>query len=266
MSLGAHPYYPPSLELPGYVAPTRGAAALGLTMAAALGLLLAAADAALRRHRRRLARADRAAALWFVLCGALHCGFELYYLAHFRTLPATRDVVGEMWKEYAQSDSRYVAQSPVVRALETVTVAVVGPLCWAAAYGVWAGRAPVRHLAQLAASVLHVYSVVLYYGTELLAARAGRSSCRPEALYFVGYFVLANLPWLVVPAWLAAASAAHITRCMAAAQRAAPARGSDRRLPTGAQRRIARGGLGGRPPGTIRARSCSPKQESACAE
>ncbi|KAJ2717165.1 hypothetical protein H4R19_000109 [Coemansia spiralis] len=217
-----HPYHPPSLELDGYVAPTHGAAALGLMMAAALAVLLAAADAALRRRHPRLARADRAAALWFVLCGALHCGFELYYLAHFRTILATHDVVGQMWKEYAKSDSRYVAQSSVVRALETVTVAAVGPLCWTAAYGVWTERAATRHLAQLAASVLHAYSVVLYYGTELLAARAGRSSCRPEALYFVGYFLLANLPWLVVPVWLGVASATRITQWMAVAQRAAP--------------------------------------------
>ncbi|KAJ1725139.1 hypothetical protein LPJ61_005669, partial [Coemansia biformis] len=200
--------------LAGYIAPTRGAAELGLAMAAAVGLLLAAADTALRRRRQRagrLAAADRAAALWFVMCGAMHSVFELYYLAHFRTVLGQRDVLGEMWKEYAKSDSRYVAQSPVVRALETVTVAAVGPLCWAAAYGVWARRPAVRHLGQLAASVLHVYSVLLYYGTELAAEQ---SNCRPEAQYYWGYFVLANLPWLVVPGLLAAASAAHITRCM----------------------------------------------------
>ncbi|KAJ2612217.1 hypothetical protein H4S08_002792 [Coemansia sp. RSA 1365] len=155
--------------------------------------------------------------MWFVLCGSMHSGFELYYLVHFRSIAGTQDILGDMWKEYAKSDSRYLSQSSMVLALETITVTVIGPLCWGAAYGIWSRRLTVRYLCQLAASVLHLYSVLVYYGTELLSPE---SNCRPEAQYFLGYFVLANLPWVLVPLYLAISSTSRICHSMRVARQA----------------------------------------------
>ncbi|KAJ2082457.1 hypothetical protein H4R24_001556 [Coemansia sp. RSA 988] len=213
-----HPYFPPSLELEGYIAPTWSASALLTTMGCAVGLLLATTYLAFsqKQHSRGpLPVADVAAAMWFVLCGTMHTGFELYYLVHFRSIASTQDILGNMWKEYAKSDSRYLSQSSMVLTLETITVAVIGPLCWGAAYGIWSQRLAVRYLCQLTASMLHLYSVLLYYGTELLSPEP---NCRPEALYFFGYFVLANLPWLLVPLYLAITSTSKICDSMRLAQ------------------------------------------------
>ncbi|KAJ2818162.1 hypothetical protein FBU31_005975 [Coemansia sp. 'formosensis'] len=209
-----HPYFPQSLELDGYTPPTQSPLALVSVMGSALGAILACTYAlfASRRIRgRALKRSDRLVAIWFVLCAALHCVYELYYLLHFRTLVVTQDILASTWKEYAKSDSRYLAQVPLVFALETITVTVTGPLCLVSAYGIWTQSLGVRHIAQLCASVLHLYSVGLYFGTEIIATE---SSCRPEALYYYGYFIAMNAPWGLVPLVLATQSFGAISRGM----------------------------------------------------
>ncbi|KAJ2310119.1 hypothetical protein IWW54_003363, partial [Coemansia sp. RSA 2705] len=213
-----HPYLPTTLALPAYVPPEQSALALCAAMGAAVAAVLAAACVVLRR--RGVSGGDLGAALWFVLSGSMHCTFELYYVVASSCpggIAARRDVAASLWKEYALSDSRYVAGAAAVRVQEAATVLVIGPLCWLAVAGICARRGCLRDLAQLAASVLHVQSVLLYYGAELAAPA---SACRPEPRYYYGYFVGANLPWLVVPLVLAARSAARISRQMAVAKRA----------------------------------------------
>ncbi|KAJ2664029.1 hypothetical protein IWW48_001041 [Coemansia sp. RSA 1200] len=220
-----HPYYPPTLELPGYAEPTHTTSALVLTMGASISvLILLASRLYWTKHNNTVGGGgiplpDRLAALWFVVCGALHAVFELYYIVHSATLAQEQSLVADMWKEYALSDSRYVAATPMVRALESVTVLVTGPLCWTVAYAIWSGKThhyPVRHLAQLSASLLHLYSVIIYYGTELMGSTV--SNCRPERIYYYGYFVAMNLPWLLVPLVLGVASFCEIHKSMALVQ------------------------------------------------
>ncbi|KAJ2520486.1 hypothetical protein H4217_002012 [Coemansia sp. RSA 1939] len=221
-----HPYCPPTLELPGYAEPAHRTSALVLTMGASITvLILAASRLYWTRHTNAVSGGggiplpDRLAALWFVVCGALHTVFELYYIVHSATLAQERTLVADLWKEYALSDSRYVAATPMVRALESVTVLVTGPLCWTVAYATWSGKThlhPVRHLAQLSASLLHLYSVSIYYGTELVGSAV--SNCRPEHIYYYGYFVAMNLPWLLVPLVLGVASFREIYKSMALVQ------------------------------------------------
>jgi cholestenol delta-isomerase len=46
----------------------------------------------------------------------------------------------------------------------------------------------------------HLYGVALYYGTCGFAEHMrGLSYSRPEAVYYWGYFVGMNAPWVVVP-------------------------------------------------------------------
>ncbi|KAJ2894911.1 hypothetical protein IWW38_002446 [Coemansia aciculifera] len=213
-----HPYFPQSLELSGYTPPTQTPLTLVLVMGSGLGAVLVGTYALFSRQRicgAALGLLDRLAATWFVLCGALHCVYELYYLLHFRTLASAEDVLASTWKEYAKSDSRYLAQVPLVFALETITVTVTGPLCLVAAHAIWNQSLGQRHIAQLSASVLHLYSVALYFGTELIAAESG---CRPEPLYYYGYFIAMNAPWVVVPLALAIQSTGAICHAMQVAK------------------------------------------------
>jgi cholestenol delta-isomerase len=46
----------------------------------------------------------------------------------------------------------------------------------------------------------HLYGVALYYGTCGFAEHMrGLSYSRPETLYYWGYYVGMNAPWVVVP-------------------------------------------------------------------
>ncbi|KAJ2063582.1 hypothetical protein GGI17_001657 [Coemansia sp. S146] len=213
-AINHHPYFPQSLELSGYTPPTQSPFALVSVMGGTLGAVIVCTYVAFTRRRVRgwvLGRLDRLVAMWFVLCAALHCVYELYYLLHFRTLVATQDILASTWKEYAKSDSRYLAQVPLVFALESITVTVTGPLCLVAAYGIWTQSLGIRHIAQLCASMLHLYSVMVYFGTEMMAAE---SNCRPETLYYYGYFMAMNAPWVVVPLVLATQSFGAISNGM----------------------------------------------------
>lgn len=44
--------------------------------------------------------------MWFVLSGTIHVVFEGYYVRFYEELAGKEGVLGEMWKEYAFSDSR----------------------------------------------------------------------------------------------------------------------------------------------------------------
>src|SRR5579859_5463119 len=53
--------------------------------------------------------------------GTIHVFFEGYFAYnHTRMAPAT-DLLGQMWKEYAYSDSRYLTSDPLVLCMETIT-------------------------------------------------------------------------------------------------------------------------------------------------
>lgn len=54
--------------------------------------------------------------------GSLHCFYEGYFIYNHDRMPAMQDVFGQLWKEYAKSDSRYLAADSLVLTLETITV------------------------------------------------------------------------------------------------------------------------------------------------
>ena len=71
----------------------------------------------------------------------------------------------------------------------------LGPLCLLTFLAILFDS-PKQHPARLLACCCHVYGVMLYFATGLIQ---GNSHCRPEALYFWGYYVGFNIPWLLVP-------------------------------------------------------------------
>lgn len=83
--------------------------------------------------------------------------------------------------------------------VESITVAVWGPLCWTIAAAILAGSS-LRHPLQIVMCVGHLYGVALYYSTSLTElAMSGTMHSRPEFLYFWVYYVGFNAPWVVVP-------------------------------------------------------------------
>lgn len=72
--------------------------------------------------------------------GSLHCFFEGYFVLNHSRMPMMQDFFGQLWKEYAKSDSRYLAADSLVLTLETVTV-----VCCRPAHSLPAVFAPAYH-------------------------------------------------------------------------------------------------------------------------
>ncbi|XP_074023179.1 3-beta-hydroxysteroid-Delta(8),Delta(7)-isomerase-like [Numenius arquata] len=217
METTAHPYWPRSLVLPGYVASARpGWQCAGAVAAAGAGLLalgwaLGGAGGGEKGGASR-SPARRLALGWFLMCTGIHGILEGYFSLRHRELPADTGLLADVWKEYAKADSRYMTSDDFTVAMETVTAWAWGPLSFLT-FLAFLRRHPTRYILQLLVSLGQLYGDVLYFATE---ARAGWSHSDPRPFYFWGYFVGLNGVWVLVPALLLL----DACRNLAAAQRA----------------------------------------------
>ncbi|KAL8901902.1 MAG: hypothetical protein Q9192_000321 [Flavoplaca navasiana] len=78
-----------------------------------------------------------------------------------------QDFFGQLWKEYAWSDSRYLTSDPFVLCMETVTAFCWGPLSFCVALMI-TFQHPLRHPFQALVSLGQIYGDILYYATNLL--------------------------------------------------------------------------------------------------
>ncbi|RMZ76379.1 hypothetical protein DV737_g4849, partial [Chaetothyriales sp. CBS 132003] len=193
------PYYPLAVALPGFVKNDQSVSELLLKFGAACALVLGSTWVALNRWNGNLKPVDRDVVLWFVLCGCLHTLFEGYYVIHHASMASQMDVTGQLWKEYALSDSRYLTQDTFVLSIETITALVWGPLSFCTAAAV-ASSHPLRHSLQTIVSMAHIYGCALYFATATLdLVLKGTSHSRPEFVYFWVYYFGMNFVFIAIP-------------------------------------------------------------------
>ncbi|KAK2062469.1 emopamil binding protein [Colletotrichum caudatum] len=196
-----HPYYPVHARLPHYVANEAPLLKLLVAFAAIIATVIVTVLTVVRRIRPKLTTSDRLAVSWFALW---------YFVWNHRRLAGMQTLFAQLWKEYALSDSRYLTSDTFMLCVESFTVVVLGPLCWAIVVAI-AWRSHARDPLQVIMCVGHLYSVVLYYSTSLTELYLnGVSHSRPEFLYFWVYYVAFNAPWVVVPAVILFQSVVHI--------------------------------------------------------
>lgn len=138
----SHPYYPLDANVVGYEPNQTPVLELLISAGGACTILLGATFALASYVKPALRMTDRIAILWFVLCkaprqepvegcmltiwgyiaGALHCFFEGYFMFHHSHMASAQDLFGQLWKEYALSDSRYMTSDTLVLCMETMTV------------------------------------------------------------------------------------------------------------------------------------------------
>lgn len=53
--------------------------------------------------------------------GTIHFFFEGYFALNHTRMGAAQDLFGQLWKEYALSDSRYLTSDPFVLCMESIT-------------------------------------------------------------------------------------------------------------------------------------------------
>lgn len=121
MATVPHPYYPLGVELPGYVPNELSTATLIETFASVAFIIFLATILYAQSKNPRLQRWDQAGAAWFVLTGSIHLFFEGYYSLNLTHMPILSGIFGQLWKEYALSDSRYMSMDGLVWCMETVT-------------------------------------------------------------------------------------------------------------------------------------------------
>lgn len=128
------------------------------------------------------------------------------------------DLFGQLWKEYALSDSRYLSQDAFVVCMETITAFFWGPLSFVCAWCI-VKEHPLRHPLQIIISLGQLYGDVLYYATCHWSLTVFETIyCRPERFYYWAYFVLCNAFWIVIPLKLLVSSVNTAKRAIALAQ------------------------------------------------
>ncbi|KAJ2900242.1 emopamil binding protein [Zalerion maritima] len=227
------PYYPLGVAVPGYVANDMTTLTILSYFAVGCGSILLAACFISRRVRPSLSTGELLTVMWFVLSGSIHLGME--GMSHIRSLPfpppiltlhnhigyvvyhsaaigSMQTVLGQAWKEYSHSDSRYLTQDPFVITMEGITAVFWGPLCLVIAYCILADH-PMRHPLQTIVSLGQIYGDVLYYLTCWFDHSVREIVyCRPENFYFWGYFILLNAFWIVIPFHLMTTSMRETSR------------------------------------------------------
>ncbi|RYP45183.1 hypothetical protein DL768_008456 [Monosporascus sp. mg162] len=216
----SHPYYPEDVSIPGYAPNELPVPVLMAALGGMLSFALLGSSIVALRVNPALTRSNLAVFCWFMLCGCLHCFFEGYFVLNHATVASSQSLPAQLWKEYALSDSRYLTSDLFMLCVESITALLWGPLCFLCALTTALPRSPLRHPLRIVACMAHLYGVALYYATSLCELHyGGRSHSRPEPLYFWGYYVGFNLPWVVVPALILADSFATLTRALRALDR-----------------------------------------------
>ncbi|KAI4134499.1 MAG: hypothetical protein LQ347_001479 [Umbilicaria vellea] len=194
-----NPFYPLNTEVVGYLANEWPVPTLLGIFAAGWVVILGATNLMVKRHNPTLAGTEKAAILWFVLSGTIHLFFEGYFAYNHTRMGGAQDLFGQLWKEYAMSDSRYLTSDPFVLCMETVTAVIWGPLCFVVAWFITTQH-PLRYPLQAIVSSGQIYGDILYYATSMFDHYyKGLTYSRPEAYYFWGYYVFMNFIWIVIP-------------------------------------------------------------------
>ncbi|TKA26608.1 hypothetical protein B0A50_04716 [Salinomyces thailandicus] len=214
-----HPYYPLDAYIDGYAANEWSVPALLSVFFGACLALFTTTYFVARRLNTHLTPGELTTTMWFVLSGAIHLFFEGYYAANYATLGTKQTLIGQMWKEYAFSDSRYLTQNSFVLCMETVTAVCWGPGCLIVAAMIMT-RNPYRYAVQMVVSMGQFYGDALYFATCLFDHVAmGIAYSRPEPFYFWFYFVLMNAFWIAIPGYLIYESAVETAKAVGKVQR-----------------------------------------------
>jgi len=109
---------------------------------------------------------------------------------------------GQMWKEYALSDSRYLTRDAFVLCMESSTAILWGPLSFVIVWMILRDH-PLRHPLQIIVCMGQMYGLLLYYATSVFDHYIlERTYFRPEGYYFWFYFIGLNFIWVVIPGGL----------------------------------------------------------------
>ncbi|KAL7799239.1 Emopamil-binding protein [Trichoderma ceciliae] len=224
LPLPLHPFSPFAIELPTYVANTISSPLLVSIFVAGCFAVFLVTYGIIQRTRPSMASGETAIALWFALCGCIHLFFEGYFSYNAADMASKTDLFGQLWKEYALSDSRYMSQDAFTVCMETVTAFLWGPMSFICVYFIIVDH-PLRHPFQIIISLGQLYGLILYYAIcTFQDVVFDVVYCRPERFYYWAYYFLCNFFWVVFPVMLIKQSVSEITTAFAKVKAASTAK------------------------------------------
>ncbi|KAH8909555.1 Emopamil-binding protein [Coniochaeta sp. PMI_546] len=196
----SHPYFPQDASIPNYIPNTASLEVILRDFGTLIVVIVTSALNLAKYLEPDLHTNELAAIAWFLICFFLHAFFEGYFVLYHDSLAASQSLFAQLWKEYALSDSRYMTSDPFMLCIESLTVLLWAPLCFAIVMCT-IRRHKMRHPLQIIMCVGHLFGVALYYGTCFFEYRyKGISHSRPEFLYFWVYYLGLNAAWVILPA------------------------------------------------------------------
>jgi cholestenol delta-isomerase len=111
-----HPYYPKTLIIPDFVPSQRSTPEILFLWNGIIGAIVLFSVLLSRISSNKNIPAAKLA--WFVACGALHFGFEGYWIVYNDTVSSRTDLIADVWKEFAYSDSKFLAPDDLLYTLE----------------------------------------------------------------------------------------------------------------------------------------------------
>ncbi|CAM6090029.1 unnamed protein product [Calypogeia fissa] len=161
----SHPYYPTSMELPGFV-PAFLSQGYILGVFTAVTAVVFAIGWKVSGTRKYLTTLERLLVCWWLCTGLIHMVLEGYFVftPDFYKLGYS-NFLAEVWKEYGLGDSRYPGRDTTVVIIEGITAVFEGPAALLAVYAILY-RKPYSYPIQLATSLGQVYGTVVYYATS----------------------------------------------------------------------------------------------------
>lgn len=197
-----HPFYPLEIEIVNFVANDKSVPYLLSLFLGGWAVILVLTWLSAAKFAPHLRALDKMVILWFILTGTIHLFFEGYFAYNHTRMGGALDLFGQLWKEYALSDSRYLTSDPFVLCMESITAICWGPLSYFMVYLIAVSH-PLRYPLQAVVSLGQIYGDVLYYATCLFDYyHKNLSYCRPEGYYFWFYFFFMNFIWIVIPGLL----------------------------------------------------------------
>jgi len=116
-----HPYHPLGVVINGYTANEFTVPVLLAYFGAGCAAIFALTNVLVARVRPGLPTSEVLTIFWFALSSSIHFFFEGYFATHFTNMGGLQTLFGQLWKEYALSDSRYLTMDPFVVCMETIT-------------------------------------------------------------------------------------------------------------------------------------------------
>lgn len=118
----SHPYYPTDLSIPHYIPNNKSTLELLVIVGGIFSALALLSIVGCHSLSKNVTSSTRFT--WFFINSLLHLGFEGYWLINRETLAGKNDLFAQLWKEYANGDSRYLSADELLLTLETMTIVI----------------------------------------------------------------------------------------------------------------------------------------------